>query len=101
MATLSNQKQRALKSVLDLSSTDPAFRARLLADPRSAIASEFGIVVPENFRVKFIEREPEVDALIVLPDPQRPDGELSDRELDVVAGGGGKDEAPWSDGSGD
>jgi hypothetical protein len=37
--------------------------------------------------MKFVERDPDVDALIVLPDFKRTDGELSDHELESVAGG--------------
>jgi hypothetical protein len=41
--------------------------------------------------VKFIEREKNVDALIVLPDLQRQDGELDDCDLEAVAGGADAD----------
>ena len=74
---------------LDLSDLD--FRKALLVDPRKAILDGLGVHIPASFRVKFIERDKEIDALIVLPDLQRQDGELDDGDLEAVAGGGAGD----------
>jgi hypothetical protein len=96
---LSTKEQQVLKSVLERSSADRAFRARLLAEPRAAIEEAFGVIIPPGFRVKFVEREPGVDALIVLPDLLRQEGELSDGELEAVAGGADEpSSSTWSDG---
>jgi hypothetical protein len=92
--------ERVLDDVVARATTDRAFRQRLLADPHRAIRDAFGVSVPADFRIRFIERDPDVDALIVLPDlsgsPERAkaaaddeDGALSDEELDAVAGGQG------------
>jgi hypothetical protein len=77
----------ALALVLARAETDDAFRARLLAEPHGAIYDAFGIQVPADFRLRFIERHADVDALVVLPDLRRADGELSVEELEQVAGG--------------
>jgi hypothetical protein len=66
--SLMDEKQRQLREVLARASTDPAFRRGLLSDPHRTLREACGIVVPATFRLRFIEREPGVDALIVLPD---------------------------------
>lgn len=85
-----------LQQVLDRAATDVQFRGRLLTEPHAAIHDTFGVQIPGGFRLKFIERDADVDALIVLPAmtraPARADGELDDAALETVAGG-------WWDGS--
>lgn len=92
--TLSTAHQEALEQILTRAAADLDFRKALLADPRKTILDTLGLRIPANFRVKFIEREKDVDALIVLPDLQRQDGELDDDDLDAVAGGTTTDIGP-------
>jgi hypothetical protein len=92
---MSNEQQQALEKILARASTDPGFRRQLLSDPRGTIFDAFGVRIPPHFRVKFIEKDRDVDALIVLPDTRSADGELSDRDLDVVSGGSGPDDSGW------
>jgi hypothetical protein len=87
MSPLHPTEQHALDAVLSRASLDPAFRRALLTEPRAAIDAAFGIRIPPDLRVQFIEKGPEVDALIVLPDLRDPSGELSERDLESVAGG--------------
>lgn len=89
--TMSTAHQEALDQILTRAAVDLDFRNALLADPRKAILDGLGIRIPASFRVKFVEREKEIDALIVLPDLQRQDGELGDDDLDAVAGGADSD----------
>lgn len=86
-----------LQRVLALSVTDTAFRSRLLTDPEGAILDAFSVRVPGGYRVRFIEKPAELDALVVLPDPAAPEGELDDDDLDLVAGGtsGCVNTSPW------
>ncbi|HEY5060498.1 MAG TPA: hypothetical protein VII52_03130 [Gemmatimonadaceae bacterium] len=91
MAIQTDSERQALDAVVARAETDPAFRARLLVDPHGAIRDAFGMRVPDDFRIRFVERDPGVDALVVLPDlrhPQAAAGELSDRDLEQVTGGG-------------
>ena len=78
---------RMLDAVLAKAAVDRPFRTQLLADPRSAIEREFGISMPDTFRMRFVERSRELDALVVLPDFRTADGELSEDELETIAGG--------------
>ncbi len=75
-----------IEAILERAASDPAFRRELLRDAREAIRAAFGIVIPPEVRLRFIEKESDVDALVVLPDPNG-EGELSEAELDTVAGG--------------
>ena len=88
-----------LQQILDRAATDAQFRGRLLAELHAAIRDTFGVQIPGGFRLKFIERDADVDALIVLPTatraPARAEGELDDAALETVAGGWGE----WDGGS--
>ena len=89
--TMSTAHQEALDQILTRAAVDLDFRNALLANPRKAILDGLGVRIPASFCVKFIERERNVDALIVLPDLQRQDGALEDDDLEAVAGGGAGD----------
>jgi len=88
--------EKLLEAVCHRASMDGPFRAQLLADPASAIHAAFGVSLPEGFRIRFVEKDPGLDALVVLPDLHDADEELSDDDLEKVAGGGGG-ELTWSD----
>jgi hypothetical protein len=82
------QAEGAFQSMLARSATDMEFRQKLLTDPRAALAEFSGKDVSElttTFNVRFIENK--ADATIVLPDPVDPAAELSEADLEAVAGG--------------
>ena len=61
--------------------TDEAFRARLIADPKTAIQDEMGLVIPDGFTVKVHEEQPDTSHL-VLPPPTA----LGEPDLEQAAG---------------
>jgi hypothetical protein len=63
---------------------DPAFRDKLLADPRAALAEIIGIALPDAVRVT-VHEESLTDIHLVLP--ANTSDELSDNDLELVAGG--------------
>ena len=69
---------------------DDAFRRRLLEDPRAAIERELNTRLPAGVEIRAVEETPDTVYLVL---PGRPadieSGELSDRELESVAGGEG------------
>jgi len=76
--------QKAFGKSIAKAWTDEAFKAKLLADP-TAVFKENGIEVPEGVEVKMLENTENM-VHFVLPPP--PAAELSDEDLDKVAGGG-------------
>ena len=77
--------------ILSRAAVDPAFRRGLLDEPRGTLRSALGIELPAGFSVRFAERGAEIE--VVLPD-SGPGEELSEEELDAVAGGS---EPVWED----
>lgn len=63
---------------------DEAVKARFLADP-AAVMQEFGLEVPAGRTVKAVANTA-TETYIVLPEPP---GDLTDEQLDGVAGGAG------------
>lgn len=82
-----------MREVIERATTDREFRARLLADPAAAIRHAFGVILPHNYRIRFMEKPVELDALIVLPPFGQ--GELDEEDLENVAGGGDTDTCKW------
>jgi hypothetical protein len=76
--------------IIQRSLEDGDFRRRLLEDPRAAVEEELGTRLPEGVRVRAVEETAET-IYLVLPSasPIRGEGgELSDQDLETVAGGG-------------
>ena len=63
------------RRLIERSLEDESFRERLLADPRAAVEQELGVSLPEEVQV-------------VAVDGVGEGGEISEEELEVVAGGG-------------
>ncbi|MXW34257.1 MAG: NHLP leader peptide family natural product precursor [Chloroflexi bacterium] len=82
----STNDQGRVQEVLARSAVDSEFRAGLLTDPRATLEKAAGRQMPENLRVKFIEKDSDCDAMYVLPDPVATD-ELTPEQLEAVAGG--------------
>jgi Nitrile hydratase, alpha chain len=78
------------RTLVQRSLQDEDFRRRLLDDPKAAVEQELGKRLPEGVQVRVVEETAET-IYLVLPSasPVGEGGELSDRELDAVAGGFG------------
>ena len=77
------------RRLINRSLEDDEFRQRLLDDPKGTIEHELGRRFPESIEVRVVEESTET-IYLVLPSasPTGQGGELSDQELDAVAGGG-------------
>lgn len=83
------------RKIIQRSLQDDAFRQRLLEDPKAAVEQELGTRLPEEVRVVTVEETPDTIYLVlpprVLPSTSMAGGEgveLSDPDLESVAGGG-------------
>jgi nitrile hydratase alpha subunit len=68
---------------------DESFRDRLRADPRSAVAEETGVAVPQSVAIEVLEETAD-RAYLVIPSNRMA---VSDEELEL-AGGGEYDRMP-------
>jgi hypothetical protein len=76
------------RTLVQRSLQDEELRQRLLDDPKAAVEQELGSRLPEDVEVRVVE-ESQQTIYLVLPSasPLGQGGELSDQELDAVAGG--------------
>lgn len=81
-----NEDQRdALQKVIKKATVDEKVRKQLLTNPNTVL-KQFGINVAEFPKVRFVENKGS-DMTIVLPDPVEAAPELSEEELEQIAGG--------------
>jgi hypothetical protein len=67
---------------------EDAFRQALRSDPRGAVEKALAAKLPAGLQVKLIEETADTCYLVLPANPDRaPSGQLSDKELDAVAGG--------------
>ena len=93
---LNPEESAIIETAIARAATDPAYRERLLHDPEGAYTEETGLPAPSDFVVRFVEKPADVDLLVVLPDPIDVEGELSEADLEAVAGGLAAVDACWS-----
>jgi hypothetical protein len=70
--------------VMQKATTDEEFRQELLKNPKSAIEKLTGETLPDEYKIKILENDPNYAATFVLPD-LKPDLDVND--LEGVAGG--------------
>jgi hypothetical protein len=77
--------------VMQKATTDEEFRKELLENPKTAIEKLTGETLPDDYKIKVLENDPNYTATFVLPDLRN---DLDVDELENVAGG-----ACYGDGS--
>jgi hypothetical protein len=77
------EKQRA--EIIARAWEDPEYKAKLLSNPKEALA-DMGVTVPDGVDLKVLETTPEQTYFVL---PAEPSGDLSNAELEMVAGGMG------------
>ena len=71
-----------LKTILTKAWSDPAFKAKLLANGNDALAA-LGIKAPQGVAIKFVEDTPTTSHFVI---PSLASGELTDELAKVAAG---------------
>ncbi len=74
-----------IDTMLDRAVNDAEYKAQLLSDPNSTLESVMGDKLPAGFEVVVHEKKP--GQVFFFLDPIGACGELSEQELDAVAGG--------------
>ena len=77
------------RRMINRSMEDEEFRQRLLDDPKAAVEQELGSRLPEGIEVRVVEETADT-VFLVIPSASPIGGgaELSDQQLEAVAGGG-------------
>ena len=82
----SSEAEQAIERIVKRAQTDIQFRQLCLDNPNYAALEVTGNNIPEGFTLRFVENQG-ADLTVVLPDLVDSDAELSDLELEQVAGG--------------
>ena len=77
------KKQLTREEIVKKAQSDKDFRKALMDNPKEALG-QLGVQVPEDVEVKVVEESAKVGYIVL---PVNPD-ELTDEQLDWVAGGG-------------
>lgn len=83
------EKGDAIAGVIKRAATDKAFRNELTKNPQATIKVAIGVELPPGLKLNVYENTP-TELHLLLPAQSSPDGELSDMELEAVAGGRGR-----------
>jgi hypothetical protein len=92
-----DELQHMLLKITRRAAIDPEFRALALRDGTAAIAKVTSKPLPEGITYQFVDNSGRV-RIVPLPDPVLDTDELSDSELEGVAGGEGPTPPPLSGG---
>jgi hypothetical protein len=80
------EAEQAIAQIVKRAQTDSEFRQLCLNDSNAAAQEATGKDIPEGFSLRFVENQ-NADLTVVLPDMIDTNAELSDAELEQVAGG--------------
>jgi hypothetical protein len=80
--------QKAIQTVVNKAWDDPKFLADLVASPKAAIAASTGVKIPDDVDiVVFNQTDAKKVYINIPPKPDFDNMELSDEQLEQVAGG--------------
>lgn len=72
--------------VIERASKDDSFRAEFIEDAKGVLAREYGVTLDDNVNVEILEESTDT-VYMVLPAFEDANAELSDEDLEAVAGG--------------
>ena len=82
------QRRGELQSeIIERATRDPGFRQELIRDPRDVIGRELGVEIPPSVEIRVLEESTTTSYLVLPPAPVAAGQQLSDRDLEAVAGG--------------
>jgi hypothetical protein len=84
-----HSRRAAEEGLIEKASRDESFKRQLIENPRRVIEIELSIRMPADVTVKVLEETPRT-LYLVLPARVKTDQELTEQELESVAGGRGR-----------
>jgi Nitrile hydratase, alpha chain len=87
----SSNRDTVTRQVIERATRDSQFRQELLRDPAKTVEQELGVSIPKSIELRVVEETSSMLYLVLPPQPVAAGQELSDQELEQVAGG-------WSEG---
>ena len=84
MSDLQMSSEELTKKLILKAWSDSAFKKELIENPKAAIEKELNTKLPDDVNVKVVETD---EKTILLPIPVKPKGELTEEQLESVAGG--------------
>ena len=87
-----SQRKQLEQKLIEKAMKDDSFRQELLRNPKEVIEAEFGRKIPESIQINVLEEDANTVYLILPQVAQNPEMELTESELNAVAGG----DEPWS-----
>jgi hypothetical protein len=86
--TTDTSRQELESSIVELAQRDPAFRRRLLDNPKAAVSAFLGMDLPPGMTITVMEEQPGHHILVLPAAPLDLDAlPLDDLELSLVGGG--------------
>ncbi|WP_456426420.1 NHLP leader peptide family RiPP precursor [Rhodocaloribacter sp.] len=82
-----DQRQKLNRQVTQKAMEDANFRQRLLEDPKGTLETEYGISIPNEADIKVFQETPQSHYFVLPPRPIQDGDELTEDELEAVAGG--------------
>jgi hypothetical protein len=82
------QRKQLEQKLIEKAMKDESFRKQLIENPKEVIEAEFGKKIPESIKINVLEEDAQT-VYLVLPQvsAQNSEMELTDAELNTVAGG--------------
>ncbi len=88
MSQLDQERQKFEAELIEKAWKDETFRQDLIENPKEAVSREFGLNFPDSISLQVVEESADTMYMVIPAAPDTAtDRELSDVELEMVAGG--------------
>lgn len=82
-----NNRVELEQQIIERASRDAQFRKDFTSNPRQTVERELGVSIPEGISITVVEETPAKVYVVLPPAPVQAGQEISDADLEAVAGG--------------